>query len=197
MAKKYPEPRTEHFNIGMFNSVPKGNKVERDAAPFFTPCPNKYYPTVQKLFNGLEVVRAELNAKYAGPDEEIDIIIHYGYRPRRYNRAVGSKAEIHEQARAADIYCVTRNKITGQITAIREVNNYQLAKVRDKVVPRGGRGNGETKTIYHFDIGSTRDWWYSNLDPAKAPQYRGLKSAQCWALWKAQQTTWKAEVQNG
>jgi peptidoglycan hydrolase-like protein with peptidoglycan-binding domain len=160
-------PGTEHFDFA--KEFDRPHRPEK--AKYWTPCPVLYYANTQELFFRLEKLRAELNRLYAGEGQEVKILIRSGYRGPAYNRACnGAKKSRHLFGEAADLYAV---RVSNDGTRADHVPNcYQIGKVIEVLLSKGGRGHGSNSNN-HYDIrpGLAR-WWYRFKN---------------WVKWKASQ----------
>lgn len=155
------KPASEHFT---WEEV---NVHDSALESVWTNLPPSLYANAQDLMdNYLEPLRAELNRLY-GSLGEVKLVVRSWYRPEAYNNhpdVGGAKGSLHMQGIAADVYAVVGGR--GHIPSC-----YQIARVREDMKLRGGRGCG-ANINYHIDSGDTRIWWYT---------YEG------WSTWEAHQ----------
>jgi len=157
------KPKSEHFSWEEVNvHDPALQSIWKDLPP-------ELYANAQDLMdNFLEPLRAELNRLY-GHLGEVRLVVRSWYRPEPYNTKVGgTKGSLHTQGIAADVYAV----IGGNV---RLPNCYQIARAREAMNLRGGRGCG-SNTNYHIDSGNTRIWFYTYTSWSIWEDHQGAKA---------------------
>lgn len=135
-------PGTANFTIDEFHCK-DGTKV-----------PEKLYPNLQRLMINLEVIRAEMNHRYAKKrGGEIKLHISSGYRTPSHNKKVkGSKDSRHMHADGSDIF--------PELATPKELYDCTEDLIEQGEVTPGGLSLYERSTNHvHYDARGVNERW--------------------------------------